>query len=241
VEAVKKHPMLPLLVYLIQKGCCWETANKAGKKASDILSEKGFSEELIGFLDQTAAKWKIWPAGLKGCMSQNGQCASEAAYRLTCPHKSTFVSCSDCVSFAFKLKCGCADEDILPIPAAVLLPSQPAPGNGSVLSESRLDVLKWIDDGTEQGHIEDQLGNTFLWSGRTRLDGSFGYRCNKTSNGIQRCPAIARRHLSETKANCTILLEAPHKHQAPKNKRTTADECESDSSSSGYNYTSQCV
>ena len=237
-EAMKQHPILPLLVYLIQKGCCWETVNKAGKKACDILSENGFSEQLIYFLNQTAVKWKVWPAGTKGCMGQNGQCASEAAYKLTCPHKTTFVSCSDCVSCAFKLKCGCADEDMLPIPAAVLAqcqPSKSASGDGSVLSESRLDVLKWIDDGTEQGYIVDQSGNKFLWNGRTRLDGSFGYRCKRKLHGFRghKCPAIARRFPSETKANCTILLEIPHKHPTPKNRRpTAADESESDSSSS---------
>ena len=136
-----------------------------------------------------------------------------------------------------KLKCGCADEEMLLIPAAVPAPSQPASGNCSVLRESRLDVLKWIDDGSEQGYIKDQSGNKFVWNGRTRQDGSFGYRCKRKLYGFRRnqCPAIARRYISETEENCTILLESPHKHPAPRNNRSTAaDESDEwDSSSSG--------
>jgi len=148
-EPIRKHPMLPLLVYLIQKGCSRETSNKAGQRTSDILLGKGFSKLLIDFLDQTAAKWKRWPTDPKGCMGRNGQCAAEATFRLTCPHKATFVSCSSCVTFIFKLKWGCADEDLLPILAAITASySQLASGKGSVLIESRSDVLKWIIDGT---------------------------------------------------------------------------------------------
>jgi len=88
----KRQPIIAFLVYLIRNECDWEAANKAGKKASDILREKGYSKELIDMLDQTASKCKSLPVGPNGCMvGQNGECAAVATYRLSCPHKTPVI------------------------------------------------------------------------------------------------------------------------------------------------------
>ena len=87
-DSNKKHPIMPLLIYLLQKGCSWEATNKDGKKASDILLENGCPREIVNLLDRTAENWKRYPIGPNGCMGQNGKCALAPAFRVSCPHKS---------------------------------------------------------------------------------------------------------------------------------------------------------
>ena len=145
-------------------------------------------------------------------MGRNGECAAEATFRLSCPHKAVFESCSNCVTFAFQQKCGCSDEAMIPIiPAAPLAVTQPT-DSGS--NEKRLDVFKWIEDGSEKGHIVDQSGNKFVWNRGLRQDGNFGYRCHfKLDKDGATCPATARRFV-KTEGDSTILLETPHKHSS---------------------------
>lgn len=91
--------------------------------------------------------------------------------------------------------------------------------DSEVVNESRLDVLKWTNDGTEKGYIEDQSGNKFQWNKRTRQDRAIGYRCIVKSNG-DKCPAIARRYFSEKEEDRAILLETPHNHSSSILKRS---------------------
>ncbi len=100
---MEEHPILPLFGYLLQKGCSWEAVNNAGKKAADILREKGYPNDVIKVLDRTAVD----------------------------------------------------------------------------------AVFNWIDDGSEQGYIEDRFGAKYTWIGRNRKDGSVGYRCDKTAASSQ--------------------------------------------------------
>jgi len=101
--------------------------------------------------------------------------------------------------------------------------------------ENRANVdLKWVDDGTEKGRVEDRLGNRFLWNGRVRLlDGAIGYRCEKLLPGSsskpqqQRCPAVARRFFNTVVDGAPlILLESLHKHPGG-TKRNYGDETRS--------------
>lgn len=206
---MEEHPILPLFGYLLQKGCCWEAVNNAGKKAADILREKGYSKEAIDVLEATAALWKTWPLGPNGCMGRNGQCDQPAFYRLSCNHKSTYEVCSTCFPLSYKQqKCGCPDEDVITISQSKRKPDE----------LNTLNVLKWIDDGSEQGHIEDQQGNTFIWNKRMRaMNGAIGYRCDKQvvldGSTKGKCPAVARRFfVNTTDGNPTILLVTPHNH-----------------------------
>jgi len=199
---------------LIQKGCPWEAANNAGQKASDILLEKGYPKDLIDLLDQTALKYKRWPVGLNGCMGHNGECASAVTYRLSCPHKAVFETCSNCIPESFKQKCACKEEDMIPIiPAEPLIVTQPKEPEGS--KEKKLDAFVWVNDGSEKGYILDDSGNKYIWNRGLRLDGNFGYRCQfKLDSDGGTCPATARRFVSETEEEPTILLESPHRHSS---------------------------
>jgi len=111
---MEHHLILPVIAYLLYFGCYWETVNKAGKTATDILLEKGCPKDVIETLDATAARWKRWIVGANGCMGRGGGCIEPAIFRLSCPHKATYCACLKW--FVFKeLKCGCDDEDIAPI------------------------------------------------------------------------------------------------------------------------------
>ena len=204
-----KYPILALLVYLVRNGCDWEAANKAGKKASDILREKGYSKELVDLLDQMASKYKRLPVGPNGCMmGENCECAAVATFRVSCLHKAPIEVCTGCVILTFNhQKCGCKDENMSSIPKAdetqeIVMPNKPKDD----------DVLKWVDDG-EKGYIEDGEGNKFvICNRRARKDGSYGYRCEfKSESGVQ-CPAMARRFFSEKEDNFSIELEGQHRH-----------------------------
>ena len=124
--------MVELLGYLINHGCPWEAVNLAGKKASDILHEKGYPNDVIKVLDRTAAD----------------------------------------------------------------------------------AVFNWIDDGSEQGYIEDRFGAKYTWIGRNRKDGSVGYRCDKTaaSSQFKSCSGFARR--ISVNGVSTIELESEHNHHS---------------------------
>jgi len=215
---------------LIRNGCDWETANKAGKKAADILREKGYSKEHIDMLDQTAFKCKRLPVGPNGCMmGENGECNSEAIWRLSCPHKTPVDVCGGCVGKAYNLpKCGCPNEGMLPIPKA---------DDSKQETAKKGDDLMWVDDGTKLGHIKDGEGNKFV-NGNLRArkgkDGGYVYRCEfKTASGNE-CPATARRFFSETEKKFAILLDVQHKHTdleknsksaAGKRAKTTSGNC----------------
>jgi len=226
---IKSHPILALLVYLIQKECCWETANKTGKKAADILLEKGYSTEVIEFLNKVALNWKRLSSGPNGCMGQNGECAQQAVYRLSCDHKATFIVCATCFPLSFKQqKCRCPDEDVSSIPQVVVPQDSKLTEKAEMkeVPESLMGEFKWVNDGTEKGHIEDEMGNKFIWNGKTRMDGSVGYRCDKIvgSSVRQRCKAVARRFFYEvSREERGIVLETLHDHQLPK-KRKSMDE-----------------
>ena len=111
---MEHHPILPVIAYFLYFGCSWETVNKAGKTATDILLEKGCPKDVMETLDATAARWKRWIVGANGCMGRGGGCVEPALFRLSCPHKATYCACQKC--FVFKeLKCGCDDEDVGPI------------------------------------------------------------------------------------------------------------------------------
>lgn len=202
--------------------------------ASDILLEKGYPNEIVELLNQMASKWKRWTVGPNGCMGKKGECVLQATFRLSCTHKAIFDTCSDCVQLTFKQKCGCLDEDMSSILAAAVpdaLQPHSAGANADennkdseVDNERRLVVLKWTNDGTEEGYIEDQSGNKFQWNKRTRQDLAVGYRCVVKSNG-DKCPAIARRYFSEKEEDRVILLETPHNHSSSilmKNKRSAS-------------------
>jgi len=213
-ELMKTHPILPLLAYLLKIGCCWDSVNLAGKKAANILLEKGFPKAAIEYLGQTAALWKRWPIGAKGCMGQNGECALQAVYfRPSCSHQASLNACPQCYRLHTpkRLDCGCVAQFETDGSDHSANPPEDEPEE----IENRADVaLKWIDDGTEKGRVEDRLGNWFLWNGRVRLlDGAIGYRCDKMLPGEQRCPAVARRFLSRTVDGVPrIELESVHKH-----------------------------
>lgn len=226
----KKNPLIAFLVYLIRNGCDWEATNKAGKKASDILREKGYSKELIELLDQTASKCKKLPVGPNGCMGRNGECAAVATYRFSCPHKAPIDACPECFPLTFNLlKCGCKDEEMSSIPKAdekvssIPKPEEKAQEVVTPNEQKNGADLKWVDDGSEKGHIEDGEGNQFvIWNKRARQDGSFGYRCKfKSESGVQ-CPAMARRFFTETEQDFAVVLESLHQHSGQKKTTKSA-------------------
>ena len=215
-KLMETHPILALLSYLMERGCNWDAVNSTGKKAVDLLVEKGLPKELIDILDQTAAKWKRWPIGPAGCMGLNGECVQQAVYRLSCSHRATVSACSRCFPLIFKQQhCGFADQDvesIQPEEAQQNIQEEEPNSDESQLEFSNCE-LKWTD-GPRNGVITDQLGNTYVWTGKVRQDGGIGYKCTKQMTGFsqKKCPAMARRFVNATNGSSMILLETPHKH-----------------------------
>jgi len=233
---LENYPILSLLGYLLKYGCCWETANEAGKKAADILLEKGFSNEAIELLNDTAALYKRRPFGPRGCMGQKGECAHQPVFCLTCPHKPTFRACSECYPLIFKQhRCRCDDEEINPIKAtqrsqdsadlvdrsikqeAAAAPPDEArnhPEPEDAPNQPDYYLFKWIN-GPDMGFIVDHVGNKYTTNGQTRKDGSLGYRCCHKMMGAykeERCPAVARRFFDTEDGVPLILLQEPHRH-----------------------------
>ena len=222
----KKYPILALLIYLIHNGCDWEAINLAGKKASDILRGKGYGKGLIDLLDQTASTCKRLLHPNCCMMGQSGACDSIATLRLSCPHKPPLDVCAGCVWLQLTFnqhKCGCRDEKMFPIPKA------------DDESKEKTQDLKWIDDETEMGHIEDGAGNQFfIWNRRARKDGSYVYRCEfKSESGIQ-CTAVARKFFSKAKENCAVVLESQHQHSDLKKRSKSAAGKRTNSTAGNY-------
>lgn len=240
---MQEYPILSLLAYLLYHGCSWETVNGFGQKAADILLKKGYPKEVIELLNQTAEQYKRWPFGPRGCMGQNGECAEQPVFRLSCDHKATFRACSGCFPLIFEQhKCGCPDEGVALIkstqrtqdPADLVVPlikqeataaspdeAQNHPEQEEMQPTSSIPILKWIE-GPEMGLVVDQMGNTYKWNKQVRKDGSIGYRCSHKIRGPfkeQKCRAIARRYL-KTADGPMILLTEPHDHPSSGVKRS---------------------
>lgn len=227
---MESHPLLSFLVTLIRKGCCWETRNKAGIKASDLLQHNGFPEFVTEFLDQMAGKWKRLPSGPNGCFGLNGQCAQQAEVEFSCAHKPVFKACLSCFELTYKQqKCVCPEENFSRIiDEEVVVVQQPTQGSSEFqptrikkeLARGKsinMNALKWINDGTGKGYVKDIYGNRFIWNLRTNANGKIGYRCNQLvdsgdQQGDKRCKAVARRYFYESGEQRVILLELPHNH-----------------------------
>ncbi len=263
-----KIPALSIIGYLIEKGCSMKTINKAGQSVSDVLLEKGFTNDVIEILEEFSAR--IHPDGGEDsescqikCMGP-GECDQDPIFRHSCEHKGTRTMCSKCFLLTIsEQKCGCSGEEII----SIINNCKSKNSDGCYIEEEfiqldglgykeeepdELDVsshnsdegeeeeeddedeegipgyeLNWVDDGTDKGYLEDQLGNTYHWS-EMRQDGVMDYRCIKSAglSTQNRCTAVARRRmLSEPQGSCTILLLSLHKH--PLQKRKMSDECDS--------------
>lgn len=218
---------LSLILFLITKGCCVNTTNNAGLKLSDyLLPDKGYPKNIIELLIQFIQKRKEDSSGGSGsCMGRAG-CTQQPAFQFFCPHRPLCKACSSCFPSKFEeSKCGCPDEKILPIPNASSSSSAEASSlmNSSEIKEEPVDYgFKWVSDGTKNGKVEDQMGNTYTWNS-TRRDGSIGYRCNHLYGTKGRCPAVARR-ISNENGEDEIQLESPHKHAIEKRKADCVDD-----------------
>ncbi len=213
---MKNHPTLPAIIYLLRRGCNWDAANNAGKTASAILVELGYSKEAIALLDSEAAKCRQLPVGLGGCMGLDGQCGNLAVLRLSCQHKAAVDVCPCCMPVTFAQKrCECGKDEIASLPGAEISQQLVKPELGE--NQSKLDVLEWKDDGSEKGSIGDSYGNKFIWN--QRKSAAVGYRCVKIIESTQkRCPAVARRYLCTDGKQSNIVLEKPHHHSGRKRK-----------------------
>jgi len=210
---MKNHPILPALIYLLQRGCSWDAANKTGRTASAILVDLGYSKEAIQLLTSEAVKYRRMPAGPGGCMGLDGGCANLAVLRFSCQHKVAVDVCPVCMPVTFAQKrCKCGEDDITSIPEAIIPQQLMKTELGE--NQSKLDVLKWIDDRSEKGYIEDCYGNKFTWNHRKTA--AVGYRCVKMvesdESTLKRCPGVARRYFGTNGKQRSIVLEKPHDH-----------------------------
>ena len=71
--------------------------------------------------------------------------------------------------------------------------------------------FNWIEDGTKNGHLMDQMKNVYSRCG-TRKDGSVNYRCLYYSGKDLRCKAVAKRSSNED-GSWTIRLQSAHDHR----------------------------
>jgi len=208
---MENHPILPTLIYFIQRGCSWDAANNAGKTASVILAEAGYPKEAIELLDAEAARFRRPPAGPQGCMGQDGNCASSAMFSLFCKHRVALNVCPGCMPVTFAQKrCKCGEDEITSIPGAII--SQPLVKAELGENQTKLDILEWINDGSPKGSIQDLYGNKFICQKtNNRKNAPVGYRCVKVVELTQkRCPAVARRYLGPDGKQRSIVLEKPH-------------------------------
>jgi len=209
---VERHPILSLIAYLMAKGSSLEAANKAGKSGTSAVMSNGSPSIIAKALFKLLFKlFGKAPSG-SSCMGRM-DCSSQPAFHLHCPHKPSYKACSKCFLLnSEKWKCGCPEEDVASI--------SPAGFHGWLdLSMIREEIpaaelqaptsmgFNWIQDGSKNGFLEDQLGSRYKWSG-TRRDGSVGYRCDKEG-----CRAVARRIKLEG-GSWGIRLEVPHDHPA---------------------------
>ena len=206
---MERHPILSLIAYLMAKGCSLEAANKAGKSGTSAVMSKGSPSIIAKALFKLL--FKIFGKAPNGssCMGRM-DCSSQPAFHLHCPHKPSYKACSKCFLLnSEKLKCGCPEEDVASI--------SPAGFHGWLdLSKIREEIptaassaieFNWIQNGSKNGFLQDQLGSRFKWSGN-RKDGSVVYRCDKEA-----CRAVAVRIKLEG-GSWAIRLETPHDHPA---------------------------
>ena len=124
---LKEQPFAPslfLLGYLVEKGCSWNTANKAGTggtKATDIILTKGFHQDEIKTFVKFSVKTQISARRASDRMLRS-DCVLPPAFQLSRPHRPTFKACSQCflvnlVTFE-DAKYRCPDEKISSVPAA---------------------------------------------------------------------------------------------------------------------------
>ncbi len=221
-KTVENKTILSQILFLMTKGCCVNATNKAGIKLDDfLLLEKGYPENIIKLLNQFIQKSEKTPSiGSGGCMGRPG-CAQPPAFQLSCPHKKeVYKACSKCfLPTVDGFKCGCPEEEILPIPnssqAEVVSSIE---GTRTFKEEQIAYEFKWVNDESKNGKIEDQIGNEYIWSG-TRKDGGIGYRCSNLFGRKSRCTAVARRYLKKNEDGTDkILLESPHHHPESKRK-----------------------
>jgi len=191
----------------------------------------GYSREVMDSMDQFAVESLNRPSNQLTCIGQQGNCAQQPVFQLTCPHKPIYKACSKCILNAFeKVKCGCTEESVSSIPAmpvkqeVITLDSDEEGNNGPNGNHE----FRWFSDATKNGYVKDQLENKYTWNGTRKSDGGIGFRCidgialDKSSTG--RCPAIVRRFIDDEKGLSTFLLETPHsKHGTTERKRKRND------------------
>ena len=102
-------PTHPLQAYLIEKGCSWDKKNKSGQTAAAVLQGKGCPAQVIEALNKLSASFGT------GCKGRIG-CGQPPAYQLACPCKPAIKVCSKCVArIPEEDKCGCEEEEVVPI------------------------------------------------------------------------------------------------------------------------------
>jgi len=253
---MKKHPILFLILYLIEKGCCWEKSNEKGDTASEIFIANGYKKNVVDLIDKFAAdKKKTSGRVAPVCMGQQGKCQQPPNFTLSCPHKGIYTTCTKCfLSTIDKVKCGCPDETIIPITiekSSTIQEESDSDDESSsdeensteneedgssieeeevVEDEEDLSSYKFtlIEDGTKFGYVKDQLGNKYSCFKSTRKPGYFetSYRCGAFADG---CPSVAQRIVYKISGQVKFLLDSAHRHPEEKRKRVSI----SSSSSSG--------
>jgi len=216
---MERHPILCLIAYLMAKGSSLEAANKTGKSGTAAVLSKGSPSIIIKTLFKLLFKsLGKAPSSGSSCMGRM-DCSSQPVFHLYCPHKPPYKACSKCFLLnSEKWKCGCPEEEAASI--------SPAGFHGWLdLSRIREEIstaastaigFDWIQNGSKNGFLQDQLGSRYKWSGN-RKDGSVVYRCDKEA-----CRAVAVRIKLEG-GSWAIRLETPHDHSAG-SKRKILDE-----------------
>ncbi len=215
---MKQHPILFLVLYLIEKGCCWEASNIGNKTASAILMQKGYQKEVIDVIDQFAGEKKKSSNGVPLCLGQQEECKHPHNFTLSCPHKWIYSACTKCfLSTMEKVKCGCPDETIVPLTTEKPSTTQVENDSDNQNSEKKAEDysgygFKFIKDGSEFGFVEDQFGNQYYWCELIRglTETVIKYRCEAVEKG---CPAVVRRIVSRESMKVEFKLDFAHKHQ----------------------------
>jgi len=217
-------------------GCNWEAATSANENASQILSDKGYTQASIDAIQALYdSKMGSSPfGGRDGCVGLKGKCPNPPVVHITCPHKPPFKSCYDCILSVGQLKCECSIKKTIPITQqqSHASPSSPMEDSKSNLIDDGIlflnDVKKepgvsstsditWKNDKTPNGCIFDAYSYKYDCEG-PQENGVMVYRCIKQCTGIKRrCTAVVQRRLN-SKGEKMWLGPTEHNHPVKKKK-----------------------
>ena len=223
---------MSLITHLIVKGSSVEAKNNAGQSGTDAVLSKGEPSFMLTLFAAFVYKSLSDSSIEISCMGRD-DCNQKPEFLLYCPHRQPACKlCSKCLLTCENKKHRCPQENvtsIVPVGLQQLMNLsriQAETQMAATISQPALTsfTFKWIQNGTSNGSLRDQMGNNYSWRGKA-IHNSHDYRCDKGIKNYQdRCPAIARRFKNEEGTPSTFRLISAHNHHVAFRQRNTTEE-----------------